>query len=325
MSTTPTRDRSLPPLPPSQSYLERSEATPERRSLASTPLISPGSLSPTTQLWYAERRQRLLDELAEHDRKMTGADVERRLRHELFAEKMRREEEKFEITRNARMREEEESRRIREEEFREREMALEFRRLETERLRSELVQDRITGFSRSPTMEAFGGSAHVSPRVSTVDMALLRAGSSVTGSRRTSTTEGRNPLDFKSANQAQEALTNFMEERRLKKLARQKATDERRAHEAAASRALIYPSATATESPPTVPSISSDEREGRIQRQERDRLLDIGTDPRGEVVEHERGRRVHGSVAAVEERAVEALALSLGERLLRAELRASPA
>ncbi|KAJ3172108.1 hypothetical protein HDU88_006922 [Geranomyces variabilis] len=100
MSAKPPRptplDVATPPLPPPSD--ETTSTSPTSSSSA-----TPGSMTPRTRARYDTRRESLLAELDSHDRVTESRDLDWRLRKEVFASRLRKEDERFERIRRKRV------------------------------------------------------------------------------------------------------------------------------------------------------------------------------------------------------------------------------
>ncbi|KAJ3153885.1 hypothetical protein HDU89_008750 [Geranomyces variabilis] len=235
MSAKPPRPTTLdaptPPLPPPSD--ETTSTSPTSSSSA-----TPGSMTPRARARYDARRESLLAELDSHDRATESRDLDWRLRKEVFASRLRKEDERFERIRRKRVAES-----VREMKARARE--LEKMEMEVETARSVRLASSPT--SRPGSVMDFS-SLGLPPPASTggtrPQSTMLAGSAKADAARPHSFAPSRSParstsrhsmLDSpqKDSDQATQELFAFQDERRAKKLARQAAEDARKRAEAA--------------------------------------------------------------------------------------------
>ncbi|KAJ3173372.1 hypothetical protein HDU87_007641 [Geranomyces variabilis] len=236
MSAKPPRptpaDAVTPPLPPPSD--ETTSTSPTSSSSA-----TPGSMTPRARARYDARRESLLAELDSHDRVTESRDLDWRLRKEVFASRLRKEDERFERIRRKRVAES-----VRDMKARAREL---------EKMEMEVETARTTRLASSPTSRPSSvmdfSSLGLPPPASTGSprpQSTMLAGSAKVDApaRPHSFAPSRSParstsrhsmLDSpqKESEQATQELFAFQDERRAKKLARQAAEDARKRAEAA--------------------------------------------------------------------------------------------
>ncbi|KND00549.1 uncharacterized protein SPPG_04857 [Spizellomyces punctatus DAOM BR117] len=176
-------------------------------SFLSSAQQTPGSMTPRTRQRYDLKRAALIQDLESHDQKMESRALDRRLRHELFMDKLRKDEERFERIRARRLLADSERRKREEQEFANRER-------EVENVRIASRTSSAAALSPQASLESLSASnTSLARSMERLDQNGPRG--SVTG-------------EAKASVQAANDLQSFQNERRLKKLARQKAEEERK-------------------------------------------------------------------------------------------------
>ncbi|TPX71149.1 hypothetical protein SpCBS45565_g01208 [Spizellomyces sp. 'palustris'] len=176
-------------------------------SFLSSAQQTPGSMTPRTRQRYDLKRAALIQDLESHDQKMESRALDRRLRHELFMEKLRKDEERFERIRARRLLADSDRRKREEQEFANRER-------EVENVRIASRTSSAAALSPQASLESLSASnTSLARSMERLDQNGPRG--SVTG-------------EAKASVQAASNLQSFQNERRLKKLARQKAEEDRK-------------------------------------------------------------------------------------------------
>ncbi|KAI9096896.1 hypothetical protein DFS34DRAFT_621848 [Phlyctochytrium arcticum] len=172
-------------------------------SFFSSAAQTPGSMTPRSRERYDIKRAQLVRDLEMHDQKMESRSLDQRLRRELFLDKARREDERFEMIRRRRAARDQERKINVEKDFREREK-------EVINVRRQSSRSMLSDDGPSPR-----------PSISTTGRGSSLASLPSLGS---STDVGKPPRSGPVTND----LESFQEERRLKRLQRQKAEEDRR-------------------------------------------------------------------------------------------------
>ncbi|KAI8914721.1 hypothetical protein DFJ77DRAFT_548748 [Powellomyces hirtus] len=203
---------------------------------------TPGSMTPRTRARYDLKRAHLIAELDRHDQSRELQSLDWKLRKEVFATRLKKEDERFEAIRRRRVADS-----VRDMKARARDLELLQQEVETTRS-TRLASPRAAGSTKSSTEYMAVGlpptgapsSPAASPFTSARSFTSLRGDNVATTPNRLSLSRGASRDSLfgssrreKDSDSATAALLAFQSERRAKKLARQQAEDERRRHEAA--------------------------------------------------------------------------------------------
>ncbi|KAI8827276.1 uncharacterized protein EV422DRAFT_34171 [Fimicolochytrium jonesii] len=224
-----------------------SSAGGSRSDLYDDYTMTPGSMTPRSKERYDLKRANLIRELNEHDQKMEHTSLDWKLRKEIYLKRLKKEDALFEKIRARRVK-------IERDTVRREQQDLERREKEVHSARNSRAASRI-----GSTQPSRSGSIHEQPGIlspSPLSAAPLTAGvqRSLAGLQRHSRPYlgggSSSPLSqygsrtffhetgIKESEQAAEDLRSFQDERRMRKLARQKAEEEVKRRQAAIAEQL---------------------------------------------------------------------------------------